>query len=354
MTMTVRGDGQKTLAEDYRAFTLRRVMILAGMGIALCVTVLWDAATGPAGLSLADIFRAVFAPSGLSRAETVIIWDVRLPYAVMAVLVGAALGLAGAEMQTILNNPLASPYTLGLSPAATLGASLAIALDVAPAGLALDIAVPLVAFLFAMGTMGLILLFTRFYGAGTDMIVLFGIAIFFAMEALVSLVQFVADTDALQQIVFWTMGSLARADWNTIVIVALVLVGCSVLSMLNVWQLTILRTGEGQARALGVPVGRLRIGVLVRVSLLCAVAVAFVGTIGFVGLVGPHISRLVLGEDHRFFLPGAALAGALVLSLASVASKAIVPGLILPVGIVTALAGVPLFVTLIAIQRRGG
>jgi iron complex transport system permease protein len=118
--------------------------------------------------------------------------------------------------------------------------------------------------------------------------------------------------------------------------------------------MTSLRAGEEHARAQGIAVERLRIGVLIRVSLLSAVAVAFVGTIGFVGLVGPHISRLVLGEDHRFFLPGAALAGALMLSLASIASKAIVPGLILPIGIVTALAGIPIFVVLIALQRRRG
>jgi iron complex transport system permease protein len=174
------------------------------------------------------------------------------------------------------------------------------------------------------------------------------------MEAVVSLIQFVTDSDTLQQSVFWTMGSLARATWHKIAVVTGVFVAAASLSASSVWQMTSLRAGEVHARAQGIAVQRLRIGVLVRVSLLSAVAVAFVGTIGFVGLVGPHISRLALGEDHRFFLPGAALAGALMLSLASIASKAIVPGLILPIGIVTALAGIPIFVVLIALQRRRG
>jgi iron complex transport system permease protein len=346
--------GGPILARSYRAFTLRRVLVLGGFVAATLVSLLCDVATGPAMLSLGDVVSGILDPGGLSRAETVIVWDVRLPYAVMALLVGASLGLAGAEMQTVLNNPLASPYTLGISAAATLGASLAIAVDLSLTGLALDVAIPVSAFVFAMAATALILLFSRLYGANVDTIVLFGIAMLFAMEALVSLIQFIADSDTLQQIVFWTMGSLGRATWPKIAIVAVVLGCCVAVSATQVWRLTLLRTGDDHARALGIAVERLRLGVLIRVSLLSAVAVAFVGTIGFVGLVGPHISRMALGEDHRFFLPGAALAGAMMLSLASIASKAIVPGLILPVGIVTALAGIPIFVVLIVLQRRFG
>ena len=117
--------------------------------------------------------------------------------------------------------------------------------------------------------------------------------------------------------------------------------------------MTALRTGEDQARSIGINVERVRLIVLLRVSLLTAIALAFVGEIGFIGLVGPHIARMMLGEDHRFFLPGSALAGALLLSLSSIASKALIPGVILPVGIVTALVGIPLFITLIMSRGRG-
>lgn len=344
----------RSLAAAYRSVVLRRVAVLLGILAAVVASFLADAATGPAGLTLGDVIAGIVDPGRLTRAQAVIVWDVRLPYSVMALLVGAALGLAGAEMQTVLNNPLASPYTLGISAAAVLGASLAIAVGLPWPQALVDIAVPACAFVFAMGATMLILAFARSFGAGVDTIVLFGIAMLFAMDALVSLIQFIADADALQQIVFWTMGGLGRATWPKIAVVAAVFAACAALSVRSIWPLTALRAGEDQARALGIAVERLRLCVLVRASLLTAVAVAFVGTIGFVGLVGPHISRLVLGEDHRFQLPGAALAGALMLSLASIASKAIVPGLVLPVGIVTALAGIPLFVVLIALQRRMG
>ncbi len=341
-----------TLAAGYRRFSLLRWVLLAGMAVALAASLVADVATGPSSFPLADVWRGLFDADSLSPAQAVILWDVRLPYAVMAVLVGAALGLAGAEMQTVLNNPLASPFTLGVSAAATFGASLAIVLGFDAFGLGQHAAIPLLAFLFAATATLLIQTLARSYGATVDTVVLFGIALLFTFEALGWLLQFIADSDALQQIVFWTMGSLARATWPKIAVVGVVFAVCLAFSLRQVWVLTALRGGEEQARSFGIAVERLRLVVLLRVSLLAAAALAFVGTIGFVGLVGPHIARLLLGEDHRFFLPGAALAGALMLSLASIASKSLVPGVVLPIGIVTALVGVPLFMAIILGRRR--
>jgi iron complex transport system permease protein len=346
------GTQTASLSRQYLRFVRGRLLILGIMIVVLAVSLLCDVATGPSAMPIPDIISGLFHPEGLSRGQTVILWNIRLPYAVMAVLVGAALGLAGAEMQTVLNNPLASPFTLGVSAAATLGAAIAILLEFDLAGLGATWAIPASAFVFAVLSTLLIQVLARSYGATTDTVVLFGIAMLFAMNALLWVVQYVASTDALQQMVFWTMGSLARATWNKIAVVALALLICLPLSLRQVWSLTALRGGEDHARSFGIPVESLRLRVLLRVSLLSAAAVAFVGTIGFIGLVGPHIARLALGEDHRFYLPGSALAGALVLSLASIASKSIVPGLILPVGIVTALVGIPLFMALILSQGR--
>lgn len=344
---------QAPLARQYARFIAVRVAILVALAAVLALSFLVDVATGTSNLSVSNILRGLVDSESLSRSQTVILWDVRLPYAVMAVLVGAALGLAGAEMQTVLNNPLASPFTLGVSAAAMLGASVVIVFNILPAWLDQNYGVALGAFVFAVGSTMLIQALSRLYGATVDTVVLFGIAMVFVLNALVSLIQFVAEADALQQVVFWNMGSLTRATWAKIAIVAGVLALCLPLSMMHVWAMTALRGGEDHARSFGIPVERLRLLVMLRVSLLAAVAVCFVGTIGFIGLVGPHISRLALGEDHRFYLPGAALAGALVLSLASIASKTLVPGLILPVGIVTSLVGIPLFMALILTQRRG-
>ena len=150
--------------------------------------------------------------------------------------------------------------------------------------------------------------------------------------------QYLASADAVQQIVFWSMGSLARATWAHVGLVAAVLAACLPLSLRRAWAMTALRAGEDHARAIGIGVEGLRLATLTRVSVLAAAAVAFVGTIGFVGLVAPHVARMLLGEDHRFLLPGAALAGGLMLSLASLASKTLAPGTLLPVGIVTAIS----------------
>jgi len=151
----------------------------------------------------------------------------------------------------------------------------------------------------------------------------------------------------LQQIVFWTMGSLGRATWPKVSMLGIVLAACAMWTARDVWTLTALRVGEEQARSLGLAVERLRLLTLLRVSLLAATTLSFVGTIGFVGLVGPHMARLLVGEDHRHFLPASALAGALMVSGASVLSKNLVPGVVLPIGIVTALVGAPMFIALL-------
>lgn len=339
------------LSAGYASIVRRRAMILILVLVVLLISFLCDIATGPSVFPFSDIIKGLFEPSSLGAVKSVILWDVRMPYAMMAVIVGASLGLAGAEMQTVLNNPLASPYTLGLTEAAALGAGIAIVFSQSIAILDQTYLIPLMAFAFAFAASTLIQMLARNFGADTNTIILFGIAIVFVCRALRSLVQYVGDVNTVQQIVFWIMGSLARATWDKVGIVALVFVVCVPFAFRNAWAMTALRAGEDQARSIGISVERMRLIVLFRVTLLAAVSVSFVGAIGFIGLVGPHMARMVLGEDHRFFLPGSALAGALVLSLASIASKAVIPGLILPVGIVTALVGIPLFMVLILTQR---
>ncbi|WP_137389562.1 FecCD family ABC transporter permease [Rhodoligotrophos defluvii] len=341
------------LARRYSHLIRFRILCLALLAMAVVASFLFDLTTGPSLFPLEALLGGLFAPSSLDVSQSVILWNVRLPQAVMALLVGGSLGLAGAEMQTVLNNPLASPFTLGVSAAATLGAAMAIAFSIELSGISATYTVPSLAFVFAAAAMLLIQPLVRSYGASTDTVVLFGIAILFTCEALVWLIQFLADADQLQQIVFWSMGSLTRTTWDKIAVVAVVLVVVLPWSMRQAWSLTTLRAGEDQARSVGIPVERLRMLSLLRASMLAAVAVSFVGTIGFVGLIGPHVARLALGEDHRFYLPGSALAGAFILSLASIASKSIIPGLVVPIGIVTALTGIPVFLALVLARRRG-
>lgn len=342
---------QAAIAHGYRQVVRRRLAALAVLALTLATLALVDIATGPSSLTVADLLRGLLDPQALPQAQQVILWQVRLPYAAMAVLVGAALGLSGAEMQTALNNPLASPFTLGVSAAASVGASLVVLSGWTWTLWSENLA--LTAGAFASATLATLLIVWLAWrqGASTETVVLFGIALLFSFEALLWLLQYVADSNALQQIVFWTMGSLGRATWPKIALLGLVLAGCAAWSARDAWRFTLLRAGEEQARSLGLPVERLRLLALLRISLLSATALSFVGTIGFVGLVGPHIARLLVGEDHRHYLPAAALAGAVMVSGASILSKMLVPGVVLPIGIVTALVGVPLFIALLA--RRG-
>ncbi len=310
-----------------------------------------DLCTGPSGLPLRDVFRALTGAE-VARGTGVIIWQVRLPVALMALVVGAALGLAGAEMQTVLKNPLAEPFTLGVSSAAALGAAAVIVLGASLPWISGEWAIAASAFVFALGALGLLQMLAGIRGGGAEVMILFGIALSFTAAAFLSLLQFVASADALQQLVFWTMGSLSGARWPSVALVGIALVLTVPFSFASAWKLTALRLGEDRARSLGIDVRRLRFGSLFMVSLLAATSVAFVGAIGFIGLVGPHIARLLIGEDHRFFLPASALTGAVVMSLADIASKSIAPGAIVPIGIVTSLVGLPVFFSLILRRRE--
>jgi len=343
-----------SVAARYDAFVRRRIAITASLLVIALAAFLLDLVTGPSDMSALQVWNALFDSGSASHSALSIVWQVRLPQACLAVLVGMALSLAGAEMQTILNNPLASPFTLGVSSAAAFGAALAIIVGAGLPGISQNWIVPANAFVFAAASVILLQGVARIRGSGIDTLVLCGIALFFTFNALTALLQFLASQQALQQLVFWIMGSLARADWPKVQVLAIVVVIIAPLSFASSWQLTVLRLGEDRARSSGINVGRLRFMSLLRVSLLTAAAMAFVGTIGFVGLAGPHIARLLLGEDHRFFLPASAMTGAAIMALASIASKTILPGALIPIGIVTALIGLPVFFSLILRPRRIG
>lgn len=342
---------EMSIASTYRRLLQRRLLIIAVITLIIIASLVMDFILGPSAISPGELWHTLLDADNANIATRVIVWDIRLPYALMALLVGMALGLAGAEMQTILNNPLASPFTLGVSSAAAFGAALAIVLDIGIAGISAQWFIAANAFLCALVSVLILDGVTRWMKTGTSGVVLFGIAMVFTFNALVSIMQFIATEDTLQGLVFWTMGSLARASWHTILVLLLALLMVLPLSMRNVWRLTALRLGEDRAASFGIDVRRLRLTTLLRISLLAALSVAFVGPIGFIGLVAPHIARLVFGEDHRFYLPGSVLVGGLVLSLASIASKNIMPGIIIPVGIVTSLVGIPFFLSIVMRHR---
>jgi iron complex transport system permease protein len=353
-TATIQASDQTTAKgrRIYHQITGRKYLVMASLALALVFTLVLDISLGPARLGLWEVASTILMPNSAPITTQVIVWDIRMPIAIMAVLVGAALSIAGAEMQTILNNPLASPFTLGISAAAGFGAALALVLGVSIIPFAGIFLVSVNAFFFAMLASMAIFFLSSLRGVTIQTVVLLGIALVFLFSSLLALLQYIASEQALQQVVFWTLGSLVKATWPKIGIGICVLLVTFPLFVKHVWTLTALRLGDDKAQSLGINVQRLRLQVLISVSLLAAAAVAFVGTIGFIGLVGPHVARMLVGEDQRFFLPMSAITGAILLSAASIVSKMITPGAIFPIGIITSLVGVPFFVSLILTRRR--
>ncbi len=322
------------------------------MALILVVIAVIDISTGAGDISVTEILCFFWEQSSQSARMSIIVWDIRLPTTLLAILVGAMLSAAGAQMQTILNNPLAEPFTLGISSAASFGAAMAIVIGAKAFPLLEGDLIMVSAFLFSLLTVLLLYLLTRHRGTSAETMVLIGIALYFGFHALLYMLQHMASDAQLSQIVFWMMGSLSRADWFNVTVCSVVFLCVLPFFIYRSWNLTALRMGDEKAASLGINVKRLRIEMLLCISLLTATAVSFTGTIGFVGLVGPHIARLLVGEQQRFFLPVAILSGAVMMSLTSILSKTITPGVIYPIGIITALIGLPFFISLVLTVRR--
>ena len=337
---------------DYKKHSYRRIIFIL-IGLLICaVSFITDVIVGPASLTLRDVWLAVMQSPVVSKNADVIIWSIRLPTAVMALLVGASLGIAGAGMQTILDNPLSSPYTLGISAGAGFGASLVVVIGLSSLEFLGEFMVPFGAFVFAGLTSFFIYSINKIKNFSSETMILAGIGMMFLFQALQSLMQYMATPEALQNIVFWTMGSLTKANWLSISIVLVALLVMLPLMMRESWRLTALKLGDEKASGLGVNVEHLRVKIFLFISIITAVAVSFVGTIGFIGIVGPHIARMLVGEDQRYFLPLSAVCGMVILSLGSIASKMLIPGAMFPIGIVTAIIGVPFFFSLV-LTRKG-
>ena len=326
----------------------RIILCLILFCFSACITDILTAAASPAyRLTAKEVLSCLLHPSQASGGTYVIVIKMRLPIALMALVVGFSLGTAGAVMQTILHNPLASPYTLGVGTAAGFGASVAIVLGLG------SVMTSVSAFVFAMLICIMIYLLGR-NNVSSGSLVLSGIACLFLFQALQALLQYGASEDQNQSIVFWSFGSLQRIDWMKLLITTAVVAAAAPLIFADSWKYTALTMGDSKAVSLGVNVPFLKIKAFFLISLMAAVSVCFTGSIGFIGLAGPHIARMLAGEDQRFYLPISALCGAAILSSASVISKLIQPGSVFPIGIVTSIIGVPFFFSLVIRSNRGG
>ena len=339
----------------------RNTAIIVAMLIAVLVIGVACLFVGSSNMSFADALDALLG--GGNDAQSRIIWKIRVPRVLAAIIAGAGLAVSGLVMQTTLNNSMASPSTLGVSNAAVFGANLSI---IAFAGgflstgnnlQSFDVganpyATSVLAFLFATVSVLLILGLCTVRSFSPDVVVLAGMAIGSVWTAATTILQFYATDVGLSAAVVWSFGDLGRATYRTdLIMLAAVVLGI-VFFMLMSWKYNALLSGEATAKTMGVHVEGLRFASLLLASVITAVCVSFLGVIGFVGIICPHVTKKLLGQDHRVTIPVSCLTGSLLLLLADTLSRSLGSGSALPVGAITSLLGAPFFMAIIFSRKE--
>ncbi|MFC4375344.1 FecCD family ABC transporter permease [Nocardia halotolerans] len=328
-------------------YLLAGLVVLAA-SIAVCITF------GPADLSVPDVYAVVLEHLGLGQAQVSrikdgIVWELRLPRTLLAAVCGAGLALCGTIMQSLLRNPLADPFVLGISSGASTGAVLVVVLGVGAGAVSLSAG----AFGGALVSFALVMLLAAGAGGGTSRVVLAGVAGTQLFSALTSFIVISsADAEQTRGVLFWLLGSLSGTDWTDVVICASVTLTGLVVCWTQASALDAFTFGDSSAAALGISVRWVRVALFGITALITAVLVSAAGAIGFVGLVLPHAARLLVGPGHRSLLPVAALAGAIFLVWVDALARTFFAPAEIPIGVVTALIGVPAF-ALILFRMRG-
>ncbi len=346
------------IKEGYLRYTRRKRLFLLVSALLLAALVVYTIGLGSTDLSVLDILGYLVHPDDSWNSH--VVWNLRLLPIMAAVVAGAALGLAGTVMQSTLRNPLASPFTLGLSNAAAFGAALAILFmdagmftNIASDGASVNngLLTTALAFAFAMVATGIMLLLVKVTDCTPETIVLSGMAISSIFSAGLAFLQYMASDVALSGIVYWQFGSVSKVDWTQLMAIMAVLLAITSYFVYKRWDLNAMESGEDVARGLGVNIRLTRITILVLSAVLTAVVVSFMGVIGFIGLVGPHIVKRMIGNDNRFVLAGSMIVGALVLLLSYVVGSYAFYTTV-PVGIITSAIGGPLFIAILISGRR--
>jgi len=289
-----------------------------------------------------------------------VLWNIRMPQVLAALLAGACLGLAGTAMQNVLRNPLASPFTLGISQGAVFGAVFAIIVlgvgttsvtDTERAAASSPHVIVLCAFVGSLITVTALVLLSSLRDLSPAALILAGVALSAFFGSATMLLQYFASDIQVASAVFWTFGDLKKAQWPELAVIAIAMLPPTAYFLWKGWHFNAMTWGDDTAKSLGVGVYSLRLTALVLAALAASVTTAFMGIIGFVGLVAPHIVRMVIGQDHRFLFPYAALAGGLLLLVSDLLARTVMAPIVLPVGILTSFAGAPLFLYLLIKHR---
>lgn len=346
----------ETVLQQHRRSTHRRIgFIGVTLGLLVAVSVL-AITIGPVTLRVDEVL-AVLGGGGTSTQQA-IVWNIRLPRVFAAIAAGAGLAVAGAAMQTVLRNPLGAPYTLGISQAAAFGAAFSIVLfglgsaGSATLGALYPYVTTIAAFLAALISTGIILLLVIYKRATPETMILTGVAIGSLFTAAMTLLQYFASDTEVAAIVYWTFGDVGRPAWSHVALMTAVVVPALAYFVRNGWNYDVLDAGTTTAKSLGVDVETLRIRGMAVASFATATVISFVGIIGFVGLVAPHIVRMIVGGNERYLLPASALVGGTLLVAADMLARTVVAPVVLPVGILTSFLGAPLFIYLVIKGRE--
>lgn len=341
--------------EDYLVYIRRKYFWIMGGLLLLFIMLVYSISVGAVTIPPYEVLQTIMGHS-VSTKWDLIIWNIRLPQALAAIVAGAGLSVAGVVMQSILRNPIASPFTLGISNAGAFGAAVSVVVlgtgkvqsTVADA---VTINNPylttMVAFFFCLLATGVILLISSIRGASPEVMVLAGVALSSLFTAGTAFLQYFADDTQLAAVVFWTFGDVGRVNWLELEIMTAVVLLAIIFFITNCWNYNAIDAGDETAKGLGVNVERTRLVGMVVAALVSAVIVAFLGVIGFVGLVCPHMVRRVIGDDQRYLIPGSILFGGILLLASDTAARLIISPYVLPVSILTAFMGAPVFIYLL-------
>lgn len=310
---------------------------------------------GASSLGISESLHALLAElipgEEVSHFAQVVVLQLRLPRILMAIITGMSLGVAGAVMQGVLRNPLVSPFTLGLSSGAACGAAIAIVLGVGILGTGQYI-IMINAFLFSLLTMAVVYGIARIRGTSIETLILAGVAMGYLFSAVISLLQYASGNEQLREIVFWLMGGLYATKSESVIILIPIVLFITILLMRYSWDLNAMSAGEEVASSLGINVSQVRMICLFLSTVLTASVIAFTGIIGFIGLVSPHLCRLMIGSDHRYLIPWSGLTGALLLLVSDTIGRTMISPTEIPVGVVTSFIGVPFFLYLLVRRKR--
>ena len=351
----------ETILKEYKDYNKRRTYFIILSFIFSIIFIFIGISFGPFEISFLDVIKVFFG--GGNETQSIIIWRIRMPRVLSALLAGVALSLAGVSMQSILRNPIGTPFTLGISQAAVFGVAFAVIILGAGSIQSLSgdavlinnpYSVIIFAFLSSLLSTSVVLILVKFKGAKPETMILTGVILGSLFSALTTALMYFASDVQIASVIFWTFGDFSRSTWDYFLILSVIIFPAFLYFLKNAWDYNALNSGDETAESIGVNTERLRITGMLVASLIVSVVTAFFGVVAFVGLVVPHIVRRIIGGDVRYLIPASSVFGGAFLLIADTIARSIISPIVLPIGILTSFMGAPMFLYLLLKKQNRG